>query len=416
MSYPAQSVVTDTNSVGLYKDCLGVQHSSGQHMVTGRRYNIHDASGNATMVKGFKYCRPWNRTYGEMHALASGPGGSRVRSYTAGGQDCAYPINSVEAWASSTNAQLVPASLPALPSSNMQNATLTKALNKLKDQDFHLGNFLAESHKTLEMVGSHAKSIAQQVNRFRAKDPKSWRKVTDVMGKGGLPRNLWHKIPNAWLELQYGWNPLMQDIYGALHHLVRTSRYEVPYLYVRAHSKNIAEYSENITLNGGNIFLTGTLTGKQYYTVSQDCWVNLVYGITSPILAELSSLGLLNPFEILWETTRFSFVVDWILPIGPWLSALTANAGFNFITGSLSLKSELEYVEGTKTGSWPSFQNVGFAIDRYVYPNIPAIAGKWGVFKRSCYGSSPVPGLYVKNPLSFDHVANGLSLLVQAFR
>ena len=413
MPYPAENVITTRSSLGTYKDCLGVSHNTA-NMISSRKYNIHDASGKATMLKGFKYCRAWNRTFGRCELRSGGPGGSRIRNYTAGGQDCYRPLDGVNAWASS-GSNLLTSTLPAGPSSNVVNATLVAALNKLKDQDFHLGNFAAEAHKTLEMVGNHAKRIAQQVERFRTKNPASWRKVKNVQ-VGGLPRNLWHTIPNAWLELQYGWKPLLQDIYGALHHLTRTSRYEVPYVYVRAHRHSSREYSENISLNGGNIFNTGTLTGTLQYVDEQDCFVNLVYGLNNLVLAELSSLGLLNPFEILWETTRFSFVVDWVLPVGPWLSALTADAGWNFITGSQSAITKQKFVGSTKTGSWPASVNVGFAIDSYVYPDMPVVDTNVGRFARQCYTSSPVPGLYVKNPLSFDHVANGLSLLVQAFR
>ena len=49
-------------------------------------------------------------------------------------------------------------------------------------------------------------------------------------------------------------------------------------------------------------------------------------------------------------------------------------------------------------------------------PDGPSYGGYSMNFIRSCYGSTPVPGLYVKNPLSLRHVLNGLALLVQAFK
>ena len=415
MPYPAQGVVSSSFFDGKYRNCVGTLLSAGQSIPVSTKYNIHDASGSATKIKGFKLCRPWNHTFGRYTTIDAGTnGGSHLRQYTAGGQDCAYPISGAHAWASSGNNFII-GTTPDLPSGGIIDATLTRALNKLKDQDFHLGNFAAEAHKTLEMVGSHANNIAQQVNRFRSKNPRSWEKVKKVQ-KGRLPRQFWHQIPSAWLELQYGWKPLMSDVYGALHHLTRLSRYTLPYVYVTAHSSNVKDVSHVISLNGGPIFLNGTLTAKMSYIDKQDVYVNLVYGLNNLTLAELSSLGLINPFEILWETTRYSFVVDWFLPIGGWLSALTADVGWTFVTGTLSLISRRRFAGSTVTGSWPASVSAPLWVDKYTYPSVPVIQSTVGVMHRTCYGSSPVPGLYVKNPLSFDHVANGLSLLVQAFR
>ena len=411
MSYPAENITSNTlTPIGYTLN--GNPQTSGNGTIA-RKYNIHPASGNAVMLKGFKYCRPWSKTFGKYEFTSSGKPGARTRFYNAGGQDAYVSYGDAATWMlSQTN--IMPG-LPTLPSGNIVNAALVAALNKLKDQDFHLGNFVAESHKALEMIGDRFTSIADSVESFRRKRPKDWEKVK-LLQKGNLPRKWWYRIPNYWLETQYGWKPLMQDIYGALHHILRTSRYEVPYVYVESHKTTTTSFTHSLNLLGGPIYLAGSGSADLLYDDKQDVWVNLVYGITSPLLAELSSLGLLNPAEILWETTRFSFVVDWALPIGPWLSALTAPAGFNFVTGSLSLMVKREFVSSSMKGNMPSPVVVPFAVDYYRYPSAPVIQSTVGLFDRSCYLSSPVPGLYVKNPLSFDHVANGLSLLVQAFR
>lgn len=412
MPYPAENIVQNLSYP--YGYSLNNVPTTVGSMSIRRHTNIHPASGDATMLKGFRYCRAWNKTFGNVELIQySGSLGYRLRKYNAGGQDLYKPLGSADAWML-PGVQVLPGN-PSLPTNNMINVALTAALNKLKSQDFHLGNFVAEAHKSLGMIGDRFTTIAKQVNKFRTKHPKQWETVKRVQS-GFLPRKFWHQIPSLWLEYQYGWKPLMQDIYGALHHLLRESRYEVPYVYVESHRVSESNFTHHLSLLGGPVWLDGSPGADCIFVDKQEVHIALVYGITSPLLAELSSLGLLNPAEILWETTRFSFVVDWALPIGPWLSALTAPAGYNFITGTRSTIVRRKFVSSSMTGSMPSAKAGSFSVDYYGYPQAPIFSSTLGQFDRTCYTSSPVPGLYVKNPLSFDHVANGLSLLIQAFR
>lgn len=416
MTYPAENVLTFVPLVCQYLNSSGNIANFGVTCNISKKHNIHDACGKATMIKGFKLCRNWNRTYGSYKLVCDGGGGSR-RSITGGVTTFDYrPLSGLHAWGSSGQVYINLFGVPPLAGSNMINATLVKALNKLKSQDVHIGNFVAESHKTFEMVGNTASRIARSVSAFRAKRPKEWGKVVATQ-TGNLARKDWHTVPNSWLELQYGWKPLMDDVYGAIHHLSRRSRYEFPYSRVSGYSFTETEVKSNVTLSGGSCFDLGGLTQDVYMLDKQEVFITLIYGLTSPILAEISSLGLLSPLEIVWETTRYSFVVDWFLPIGPWLSALTADAGYTFITGNQSRKTTRKFLKSVRTGTWPAtFVPFPGTTRVYSYPANLEIDSDVGTFSRSCYASSPFPGLYVKNPLSFAHVANGLSLLAQAFK
>jgi hypothetical protein len=135
----------------------------------------------------------------------------------------------------------------------------------------------------------------------------------------------------------------------------------------------------------------------------------MYYALSDATLAEFSSLGLINPLEIVWELLPYSFVVDWFLPIGNWLSSMTADAGFTFQGGSLSCMSKVKS-DGVKDVVWlnhPTAQASGAT---------PVLTGQSFNFVRTCYASSPVPGLYFKNPLSATHIANAMALLALAFR
>jgi len=50
-------------------------------------------------------------------------------------------------------------------------------------------------------------------------------------------------------------------------------------------------------------------------------------------LAYMDSIGLVNPAAILWELVPYSFVVDWIVPIGQFLENISAGVGLRFLSG-----------------------------------------------------------------------------------
>jgi hypothetical protein len=287
-----------------------------------------------------------------------------------------------------------------MPSNNFINMIEAKALNKLKNQDIHLGNFLAEAKQTMTLFSDNAIKIANQVRNFRRRYPDDFARAAGLQ-RPGLPRKLWCNIPNGWLELQYGWKPLMSDIYGAIHHLARTRRKDLDIVEVKAAGKDTAiSYTYPL---GDDSF-----AAEVPWEHIQQVFIGLKYQVMNAELAELSSLGLINPLEIVWEVTKYSFVVDWFLPVGTWLSALTADVGLNFLSGYYSVLSQMSVNGGHLTG-----RPTNAVVSGDVSP--PGYSGTYKNFVRKCYTSTPVPGLYFKNPLSGLHIANASALLIQAF-
>jgi hypothetical protein len=351
-------------------------------------------SSNGTKVKGFWVCHPWTHNGYDWTNIS---GTAQIVQKVAPHQTTQWFGSS--AWQNGNS--LFPPSA-ALPSSNLINKAEVKALNKLKSQDLHLGNFLAEGDKVVDLVASTAKTIAGQVTNWRKRYPLDWLKVKQWQ-RGGLARRYWRCIPNSWLQLQYGWKPLMSDVMGAGDHLSRRSRFEWPHAIVKAGASTEDMIDKNVI--GVNNRANAVMTYKHKKKVS----IQLVYGLQNPTLAELSSLGLINPAEIIWELTRYSFVVDWFLPVGGWLSALTGAVGYNFITGTKSLKGKVTF-ERSRIVSIADSDLGSYSIAP------PRMAGKGETFVRSCYTASPVPGLYVKNPISIVHALNSIALLAQSFQ
>lgn len=385
MTTPARNKNVFTNSpvVRTYWD--GSSNSLGSKL-SGWEADIRPASANAVKIGRFKKCAGFYHNGADV----------KKKEMTETFHVIGYPALRMQ-----DRGCIYDGSFPTavMPTQNMKNMCLSKALEKLKNQDFHLGNFAAEGKKTLDMVASRASQIARSVTGFRQSHPKLWQQVKE--SEGTLNRKNWCLIPSLWLELQYGWRPLLSDIYGALHHLKKRSRFGLPFVTVSAHVDDEVSIVTTHQSSAG--------------TKSEARWVNkrevetfLIYSLNNPQLAELSSLGLINPLEIVWETMRYSFVVDWFLPIGSYLSGLTADVGYSFITGGQSMKARVKLESSSVTVPSPSF----------TVPN-PAPVGFTGQIRswtRECYSNAPFPGLYVKNPLSLLHVTNALALLAQAFR
>lgn len=400
MTTPAKNVSTFNTSTGttctqqLFPGNHAKICSSSPAFASSWTKDIRPASGNAGRVGGFRLCRPFNHLIGTIHKVPNSV--DYTITYTSGGTKVSKQYYNGSAWRSGTTPPT-----PIMPSTNFKNRVEVEALNKLKEQEIHLGNFFAEINQTIRLFTGHTTKMAQSVSTYRNRFPAEWELVkrTEV---GGLRKNQWCDIPGSWLQVQYGWRPLLSDIYGAIQHLANRGRKRLPIIEV---SKTRKDTTTSITTAVGPDGYESMIQWQHEWMTK----VGFVYRLNDPVAHELSSLGLINPLEIVWEVMRYSFLVDWVLPVGSWLSAWTADVGLQFLTGTQSNTSTMTFKESS-ISSLPSSGAVSGGI------STPSYTGSHKNFVRSCYAGTPVPGLYVKNPLSWEHAANAVALLIQAFR
>jgi len=282
-----------------------------------------------------------------------------------------------------------------------ESRAVIQALRKLKNQKINLAQAFAEREQLVKMFVDNARTIAHAVESFRRRSPKHiWDYIKYTEGKGSRGRS----IPNKWLEVQYGWNPLMSDIKGSADQLASdaSQKFRASVIGKVRHERHTSRILPSLASGFGP-----TVVGKSVCETK----VRLDYRMESPIVATLTQIGVLDPIQLAWELFPYSFVVDWFLDVGGWIDAMEAAYGWTFKGGTRTVYRRIDE------------HCTGFTADKTVSGTVYNGYGSTGIrfsrmqVSRVPYGSSPLPGFPgFKNPMSSGHIANACALLVNAFR
>lgn len=284
-------------------------------------------------------------------------------------------------WVGGTFDEMGPLPFPA------GDRAIIKALLALKDQHINLGVAFAEMQQTANLVGTTASRIGKAYTSF-----KRGRFRQGMQHLGASSR----KVPQSWLEAQYAWKPLLGDVYGAMDALADSPRID----FLMTTKGQVSDRDE-----GQRIEYSDIANRKLAWERSSGAFVRLDYLPSNIFLDTLSRVGMTNPAEVIWEKVPFSFVVDWFLPVGDYLSSFDAAIGWTFKSGSISYLQKCK----TKITDGPTSNN------HYVGGKFSG-SSRFVRVIRQPYTSSPLPKApRFKNPLSLGHMANGLSLLATAF-
>lgn len=234
------------------------------------------------------------------------------------------------------------------PDGPIDSKAISKLLNKLSETKGSLAVSVAEIDKTARMVASAATRL---VTAYRGLRSGNLGKFADSVGitfsrrrmdayrrrfksfeRRSDARNFASK---TWLELTYGWRPLVNDVYTQCENLSRylTHRQGV----VRestgyAQEERITEEKTTAVNSDWNSAKTVVCQVRIRYTVR--------YKVPSGSPSFENAFGLNNPYVVAWELLPFSFVADWFVPVGDFLSNLTATNGLSFHSGTRSRSYE----------------------------------------------------------------------------
>lgn len=272
---------------------------------------------------------------------------------------------------------------------NTINRAKVEALVKISDQKINLGVALAESKVTLGMISN---SILTLYRAYRAARKGRWSEAGKVLGIKGWTDS--RNQASKWLEYQYGWMPLISDLYGAQEQLKEGFRKEDQIYSVSRQVKQALNIRDPLLfLPNGNF--VRSVTGEYFEFAKAKYFVK----VSNSSLSNLEQLGLVNPALIAWELVPLSFVVDWLLPIGNFLSGLTSSLGTSYVAGYVAMGIYLDAtatsVRGTVKGT-PSVINCqGYSFRRIVEVSLPTSVPYW------------------RSPFNSTRMANAIALLVQ---
>jgi hypothetical protein len=277
---------------------------------------------------------------------------------------------------------------------NDQLKLIGKLREKISGSDFNMSVMLGEGHQTVRMIGDTAIRIAKSLRHLRKGDlAGTARSLLEGTSRAPLKpykqmrpfKPTVDRMSSHWLELQYGWKPLIKDVQAGAEFLAHKLSVPMQQTYRMSRKKEMKVTKPGLDLD---IF-----PGVQCWS-HREIRRSLIVRVTEPP-SMMAQLGLLDPEIVAWELLPFSFVADWFLPIGSWLEARAAVAHVVIAT---TVQTTLDIrLKGTN-----------------VYPSKHRILG---MSRDVGIGAPNVPLPKVKSlsqALSVQHTLNGIALLAQA--
>lgn len=183
----------------------------------------------------------------------------------------------------------------------------SKLLSKVRQHDFNAGVFLGTVHETKELTIGTLGTLWRAYRAARHGDVKSVMRLLRIHSK---PAKWPKEAASRWLELQYGWKPLVNDVYEAWKALdvQRTRKKYADRVVVSKKCRNLYDESaQGVSQRRRG----GVVTIKK-----------ILYEMTDTS-HDATLLGLTDPLSVAWELLPYSFVVDWFIPIGTYLENLS---------------------------------------------------------------------------------------------
>jgi hypothetical protein len=287
------------------------------------------------------------------------------------------------------------------PTNDCINKAITEAGNAIGDNKVQLGAALAESVKTYNMI---AERSIQLWELYRAvKHGTAWAEISRRYGfnrdraryfrdkKQNFRRS--RDLAGLWLELQYGWRPLLSDIHDGYEFLARPEK-KTQLSFLRGEGSGTLTYDLDVA--------TGGTTGNG--KVSVRARASILAALRSEVLHSANQGGLINPLQVAWELVPFSFVVDWFMPVGNVLQNFTDYAGLTFLTGSVT-----QIVEGEMDFTATSYESLD---SRGSFKSISGGASVSSfTMDRTVMAGFPVGRFYSDmSPINKERAANALAL------
>lgn len=271
-----------------------------------------------------------------------------------------------------------------------RRASHAKLYKKLADQKANLLDMMRTYVESRNMVVARLMQLLKAAQALRRLD---WRGVQSALHLRKPPKLKEKKFSRQWLELSYGWAPLLSDIYQ-----ITTDTFDTRLGFIRGRTTWVKDVDMTFLVSNG--MAEARFRGIQKTVITAAVFADLDQGL----IKSASQYGLTNPALTVWESVPWSFIVDWVLPVGDWLESLSALQGLRISNASVTTRAEL-------TGS--------MQIERSRYPNDYRIVAPGAIkvlnfkMQRSLGIDTPPPPSFESDFLSPLRGLNAIALLRQ---
>lgn len=284
-----------------------------------------------------------------------------------------------------TRKAVIQACLPFIESDD--DYIVRKIYNKIANKKVHIGNMIAERHQTWTMLKEAVTALQSLIKAKQSILRTSLKFVKD-------PK----KLSDEFLKFKFGAEPLANDILELAKLVDDDGKATGPVIRVSANVKN-----RRLVFSNGSISFDGHVTiSRVYKFTTRDTSVR-----------SLQEFGLINPGEIAWEVTPWSFVVDWFVPVGAWIEAHSSALGMQFLTGTRKIKLVGDvFIDGVPIKRRPD----GYSVENPV----ASLSGDFicTIIDRKVEFQLPDPNriIRIKNPWSIAHGLESLALAIQRWK
>lgn len=289
---------------------------------------------------------------------------------------------------------------------------VTKALNKIADQKVNLGENLATAGQTARLFANYSAILAGALHF--AKRNHQWRpflrqSIRDLNKAGGVLSI----AASQYLAYVYGLKPLVNDVYVGSELLKQKAAKS---LILSGEGKGFRTQDSTPHKNWNHLSYSKykVVSGSATCRARSKLWAQIDPNWQG--IRALNQLGLLNPLSLAWELVSYSFVVDWFIPVGPALQALSAPAGLNFVDGFVSARtSESQTFEYAESAGVYDYDYAGYSGPKSETKLL--IPRTFEGYRRDHLVSWPRPGLWVDpDPFRGDRVFKAIALSILALQ
>jgi hypothetical protein len=223
----------------------------------------------------------------------------------------------------------------------------SRLLKKIKGHDFNLAVNAGQLHQTVDLLAGNLSKLGRAALALKRGNFSLAARQLGVRPKGTRLKTT--DISGRWLELQYGWLPLIGDSYQAA--LAFAAISEGP----RSQTYR-ASFKHGWIGNGSQ---SPTITNVPYRAERRR---SIIYECTEE-MGFARQLGMLDPLSVAWELMPWSFVIDWFIPFGAYLDLVNQipNLKGRFLTTEVivreGMQGEPSLLPGWYTLGAPSYKS-----------------------------------------------------------